>query len=278
MGRIYACVGRYAANPYTIKKACIKVYCVEELCYYIRNNAFFVDEDFFDTDLFSWLEEECDLAGLAKNLRLKYRQEKKMELVVRLLFETVHYCDEKEIEETVVLLQTNRNMPGKQRLRMRGDYLLKNNKNSVALQTYEDLIERLDLQKEKEAAGAVFHNMGVIYARMFLFEEAAVYFNKAYETDGKREHMVAYLSTFRIRMSDESYLRRIREFGNEFEATSLLENRLEQALSEYKNSDDYLRIKGIEHLHSDGNIQAFNKAMDGQLEYFKNTYRSLLEH
>ncbi len=278
MGKVYACIGRYAANPYTIKKACIHVYCVEELCYYIRNNAYFVDEDFFDNELFSWLSEECNMDSLSKELKQKYRQEKKIENVVKTLFETVHYCSDEEVLETISLLQTNRNMPGKQKLKIRGDYLLKNNKNLLALQTYEDLMERLDLKKESDAAGAVYHNMGVIYARMFLFEEAAVYFNRAYEIDGKEEHLVAYLASYRIRLSDDRYIKKLKEIGENTEAAAVLENRMEEILTSYKNSDEYIRLKGVEHLKADGNIQAFNKALDGNMEYFKDSYRGLLEH
>ena len=61
MGKIYQCIGRYAETPYTIKKTYIRVYCVEELCFYIFHNAEMIDESFAGNELIEWLAEECSL-------------------------------------------------------------------------------------------------------------------------------------------------------------------------------------------------------------------------
>jgi len=278
MGRVYACVGRYASTPYTIKKSCIHVYCVEELCYYIRNNAYFMDDDFFDADLYLWLEEECNLPQLAKNLRSRARTEKRIESTVRLLLEQVHYCSEEEIVETETLLQTNRNMPGKKKLKLRADYFLSAGKTALAMQTYEDLLVRLDVNKDPRLVAAVYHNLGVIYAKMFLFSEAADYFEKAYDLDGEQNHMICLLAAKRMMLSDESYLKAVSNIDNAYESSNILEGMLEEGLSEMKQSDEYLRIKGMSQLGEQGDHAEFQNTLSQQLEYFEDNYRSQLEH
>lgn len=278
MGRVYACVGRYASTPYTIKKSCIHVYCVEELCYYIRNNAYFMDDDFFDADLYQWLEEECNLPLLAKNLRSKARIDKRIESTVRFLLEQVHYCSEEEIVETETLLQTNRNMPGKKKLKLRADYFLSSGKTALAMQTYEDLLVRLDVSKDPRLVAAVYHNLGVIYAKMFLFSEAADYFEKAHELDGEENHMVCLLAAKRMMLSDDLYLKTVSKMENAFECSNKLEGLLEEGLSEMKQSDEYLRIKGMSQLNEQGDHTEYMNSLASQLEYFKDSYRSQLEH
>jgi len=278
MGRVYACVGRYASTPYTIKKSCIHVYCVEELCYYIRNNAYFMDDDFFDADLYSWLEEECNLPQLAKNLRSKARIDKRIECTVRFLLEQVHYCSEEEIAETETLLQTNRNMPGKKKLKLRADYFLSSGKTALAMQTYEDLLVRLDVSKDPRLVAAVYHNLGVIYAKMFLFSEAADYFEKAYELDGEQNHQICLLAAKRMMLSDESYLKNVSKMEDAYESSNILEGLLEEGMSELKQSDEYLRIKGMGQLGEQGDETEYVRSLEQQLEYFKENYRSQLEH
>ncbi|MCQ2541386.1 MAG: hypothetical protein MJ112_03710 [Lachnospiraceae bacterium] len=278
MGKVYACVGRYASTPYTIKKSCIHVYCVEELCYYIRNNAYFMDDDFFDNDLYLWLEEECNLPTLAKNLRAKARIDKRIECTARFLLESVHYCSEEEIVETETLLQTNRNMSGKKKLKLRADYFLSAGKTALAMQTYEDLLVRLDVAKDARLVAAVYHNLGVIYAKMFLFSEAADYFEKAYDLDGDKKHQICLLAAKRMSLSDDGYLKAVSKMEDAFESSNILEGMLEEGLSDMKQSDEYLRLKGMSQLGEQGDQEEYTRSLNQQLTYFKDNYRGQLEH
>ena len=277
MGNVYACVGRYAVTPYTIKKSCINIYCVEELCYYIQSNAYFIDDDFFDADLFAWLEEECSLGELSKTLKQKARIDKHVENIVRCLLENIHYCDESEIAETEKLLKANRKMPGKQKLKLRGDYFLMNNQYALAMRTYEELLLRLDDSKDISLTASVYHNIAVIYAKMFLFDEAAELFDKAFMLDGDEKHRVCQLAAYKMTLSDNLFMKRVNALGDVYNATSVLEENYSKALADLKNSDDYLRNKGMEHFRAEGNIEEYHGVLDQQIEYFKTVYRQQLK-
>jgi len=275
VGKVYACVGRYAANPYTIKKTGIHVYCVEELCYYIRNNAYFMDDDFFNNNLYSWLDEECDLKALSKLLKQKAKQDRRIEVLVRLLFEEVHYCSADELRETEGLLQTNRSIPGKQKLKIRADYFLNLGKLAMAMQTYEDLLSRLDEKKDVKLAASTYHNIGVIYAKMFIYNEAAEYFSKAYALDGNDEHQICYLAAQRMRLSDSAYMKLLQ--NNDFSVSGIVEERISAAKEELKMSDEIIKLKGIKQLNTEGAVQEYEAGLDRTLEYFMDSYRSSLE-
>ena len=69
MSKPILCIGRYAENPYHIEKIGRNVYCIEELCYCIVQNAFLLDEESFDSELFDWIDQECRLEKLSDELR-----------------------------------------------------------------------------------------------------------------------------------------------------------------------------------------------------------------
>ena len=72
MSKPILCIGTYAKTPFHIEKVGKNVYCIEELCYILVNNAFLLDEDSFGNDLFDWIEKECSLERLADELRSMY--------------------------------------------------------------------------------------------------------------------------------------------------------------------------------------------------------------
>ena len=48
MSTVILCNGNYAETPYFIAQEELRLYSVEELCYYLYKNAFLLQDDFFD--------------------------------------------------------------------------------------------------------------------------------------------------------------------------------------------------------------------------------------
>ena len=57
MGKIILCRAREAKQPLVVKDIGLKIYTLEELCYFIYNNIYFISIDFFDDDFNSFVEE-----------------------------------------------------------------------------------------------------------------------------------------------------------------------------------------------------------------------------
>ena len=53
------CQGKVAKKPYIMPYTRQKVYSLEELCYYIYNNIYTINEEFFEESLARWLREEA---------------------------------------------------------------------------------------------------------------------------------------------------------------------------------------------------------------------------
>ena len=48
--------------PYKIPDASINIYSIEELSYYLYNNAYFLDENFFSDELIDYIEKNLKLS------------------------------------------------------------------------------------------------------------------------------------------------------------------------------------------------------------------------
>lgn len=289
MGRIYQCVGHYAETAYTIKRTWIHVHCVEELCYYICNNAYLLEGDFINQEMLLWLDSECMLPALAKTLRAQIRQGVRLEDQVRLLLETVHYCPAEEIDAVVGMIAANDSMNTKQKNKIRADYFLKNERYALALQAYEELAEELqeELKMEKnerngkdekndKLMASVYYNMGVIYAHLFLFGQAGEYFKMAYEKQEKEEYQVAYLAIRRILGPDAAYLRLVGENEEYYQASRVLEDRMDKTDKNWKTSDEHMRFMEMRRLRETGSIEAYTRQVEQMNSACKERYRNMV--
>ena len=73
-----------------------------------------------------------------------------------------------------------------ERQKAKADYLLGEKRYLAALQQYQSLAGEVPAN-EKLLLARLYHNMGVACAGMFLYGQAADWFMKSYQTDGKKE-------------------------------------------------------------------------------------------
>ena len=51
MGRVYLCLGQNAELPYYFEKAKVHIWNIEELCYFIRENAWIMEPELLTKEL-----------------------------------------------------------------------------------------------------------------------------------------------------------------------------------------------------------------------------------
>ena len=69
MGSLILCHSKRAKRPYEISRVHIRVYTIEELCYYICNNLYLVDYTIMNRGLCDWLYDELELKDMGEELR-----------------------------------------------------------------------------------------------------------------------------------------------------------------------------------------------------------------
>ncbi|MBR3517752.1 MAG: hypothetical protein IKO10_15740 [Lachnospiraceae bacterium] len=276
MANVYECVGRYAQTAYTIKNTMIRVWCLEELCYYICEHAVLLDDSFASQDLLDWLAEECGLKELARQLKTTRRQSMKLESFILEILDAAHYADETEKKEIARVIRANRDMPALERSMVLAEYFLREGHYIQALDLYDELERTQAAKLGKQERAVILLNRGVVYARLFYYEEAAEYFRKSHEMGGGEIALFSYLAAKRMQLKDGEYLKFLSTLPQDYKETAEVEQELEKLRRQYGETPQNARQKELRQLKSIGNSAEFEQMTQRLLEEEKVRYRRFL--
>lgn len=243
MGKIILCRAREAKQPLVVKDIGLKIYTLEELCYFIYNNIYFISIDFFDDDFNSFVEETGQKQLVQIIADLKSRNAGLAQIVVSVL-KYVDYYSNEEIEQLSGVLGTLDSRNVYERLKARADTLLENKCYYGAVQNYAKIIEGT---YDKSLSGLfyarVYHNMGVAHARMFLYKQSVPYFEEAYKIGQHEESLKCLMAAKRLAMGNN-----IIESDDASDQEAALKSELEnwQTMQDILiHTDIYSRLKSL---------------------------------
>lgn len=275
MGRPILCIGTYAETPYYIDKIGKNVYCIEELCYCIVQNAFLLDEDSFDRELFDWIAAECSLDRLADELRNMHSKKCSMASIAGTILDYAGYNTKKEVDKTEEILRENAGMDIYKKRLSRADFLMMNGRYSMAFKEYEFLLANTPEMNNKLRA-RIEHNEGVMFARLFLFEKAEKLFLKAFEDGRNPESYIQYLTAVRMKLNDKEYVNFVADNEDVYEASLELEKRMNEAIELYSASDDKHNLGTISVIKAEGKMHEYYDMVGEQTRNIKEEYRTLV--
>lgn len=271
MGKIILCLGQIAKNPYSFEKLGVRIYSVEELCFYLEENAYLIDDDFISEGLLNWLEQECGLSELVHDLYpLIGKRNSLLEGVQKLLnyvglydaFTTQTICDQLQLDVGLSKLQKQK---------QQGDFLLKNQKYVKALIEYDLLLDELQ-ETDMSLKMTVLHNKGVALANLFAFSQAAECFEQAYQLKQSDEYFRDYLAAKRMQLSDDEYVEFVSENQNAYEVSLQLEKEVDSILEHWEQCDQYNQVKGFIDL-KEKETNLYYEEMDIRVRALKEKYR-----
>ena len=130
------------------------------------------------------------------------------------------------------------------RRKTHADFYLRKERFAHAIREYEALIEQVD-ESEHEFLGSVYHNMGIAYARQFLFEQAEEAFPQCVSCVTVTEG----ISTAMRQQNDASAGARIypeiSSMINYSDDTLRLEEEMRVAVAEWEQSDEFAEFKNM---------------------------------
>lgn len=263
MSELILCTGRLATNPYYILTGNTNVYSIEELAYFICNNVYLIDESIMSEKLCAWVSEELHLPVLSRDLMDSMKGFNTLASFVGTILEGSGYCSENEIAKVKKVLNEIGNKNEFFRRKHKADMMLDSKMYNQSIYEYKKLLSYYGTRNEApENVGAVWHNMGTAYARLFLFEDACDCFERAYELNKNDESYIQfkYAMTMVSEKSKQRLDRKVfvshdelevtKEELKEFEdsistETSKLINELKETKSAGKISDYYGEINEI---------------------------------
>lgn len=272
-------IGDYAQTAYCFEKLDIRVYCMEELCYVLKENAFLLSPDIMSDDLVSFIGEECGLSELAKELYALIRQKGTLAGFVSLILEYVGLYEEDVMRKVESTLKLSSGMTDYEKRKLRIDYLVEKKRYSTALEGYDDLLKSMELLSggEREAIGKViagtYHNKGVVCANLLRYGEAADCFRQAYDISGRRDSFMAFLSAKRMELAETDYVSFVAALDENHNETLALEKDVEEIRRGWRDTPKYASLEHMRGLRLDGDLAGYLEESRRQIEALKDSYR-----
>lgn len=233
MGSLILCHKKRAKRPYEISRVHMRIYTIEELCYYICNNLYLIDHMIMNRRLCDWLQDELDLGEMAEMLRRELDQNASLsEFVLTILKGSVIYAP-LEITKIQNLLEQLQNQKDVEKAKYKADTLLKAGEYASAILVYQSVINReRDDSVDKTFYGRIYACLGTAYGSLFLYEEAAAMYREAYHICEEPDMLKAYLYCCQRYLPEEDYLKMLSGNPVFLAMNSLVREEVERAKKE----------------------------------------------
>lgn len=272
MGRTLLCVGDYAESPYYVDAIGLHLYSMEELCYYLTENAFLLDREIVNRELVDWIDEQCGCKELGRTLYGYVNTQASVAVFVGTILEYVGYVSKQEIEKIQDYLKQNASLSSFEKEKAHADYMVSNKRYAGAQKEYHRLKKMID-PEDKVFYGRICHNEGVAFAGLMFYADAARCFKESYDLTGNKESLEAYLFAQRMGMSEQEYVSMVADEGVSKEVILDVENRFKASQTQFKASAENVHLTKIFSLRLSGNMDAYETNMYHEISQCKEKYR-----
>lgn len=183
MGRVVRCLDTgKVKQPLYAAAAGIHLYSLEELSYFLQHFLYLIEDDFFDTGLIRFLQEEMNRRDLAELVISRVSQVSPVVLAGELALSIgdMDETERKEMKEKVTVFQK---LPDSGKKKLQADLFLKQKEYDRAAELYQQLLQA-DLQRKirlnDEETGMIYRSLGRIYMTAFEWKAAGDALSKAY--------------------------------------------------------------------------------------------------
>lgn len=212
MGELLICHETIASLPYYAEGAGVNIYSMEELCYYIAGNTYILDASFMNEELCTWIEKQMGLYKLAEKLRDIMRSQGLLSNFVLAILEHTGYSTMQEMQDIILTLRQMEEKSDFECGKIRADQLMEKKKYLGAIYEYKRLLASGEAEQASDLlVGNIWHNLGTAYARLFLFEEAARCYDRAYSLNQSGESLKACLMSYRCMHDEDSFVQKAME-------------------------------------------------------------------
>jgi len=277
---VMVCVGDYAQEPYVLPKLGVRVYCMEELCYCLKENAFLLDCSLMNDELLDFIRKACGLPGLAKALQPLTRGPGTFSDFVGRIMNYVGLYDPETVRQVEETLKAGSGLSDYEKLKLQTDYLAEQKHYEEALKSYDRLLARIRENQEMEVPALqaltadILHNKGVIHARQMLYGQAAEFFYQAWKTSGEQQAYFAdYLAARRMQLPERDYVALVAECPEQYRASLELERALEITEQTWRETPEYKRLAQLRARRAGGELSEYCEETDRILQALKNDYR-----
>lgn len=274
MGELILCKQPIAANPFYLEEMSLNIYSLEELSYLIHNNVYLLNSDFISTDICHWIGRELGQKELEKQLLDAIKDNVPLHVFVGHILVSSAYLTKQEIRSVLEIITSFENKSEIERRKMRADRLMSRKKYIDAIYEYEDMLDSDVLKKgAREFEGDVWHNLGVAYAKLFFFDEAAHCFEEAYIRNRKVISMRQMLASYRCNKNERRFEEAVRKFFIPEDVVNAVKEEVSAISRQEEIAEFDKRINEL--LERNDNAERFDDEARALLEKWKAEYNRL---
>lgn len=264
--------------PYHIEELNINIYSIEELAYYLYNNVYFINRDFFNETLIAHIRDVWNMEELSEKLhRHLAMNDNYAECVITVVKAAAYYSDD-EVGDLELLLDKIGDKSLEERKILRAQTFMERGKYSAACRIYREIIDsHRKGNVSGESMAKVWYNMGIIDAHRFMYGNAAECFERSEEIVKDNETEEKFIQCCVLGRLE----RRLERFAVRYNISDEKIERIRLRIIENKNSikEDDSTVKLNNSLIFDGsvNLDEYYRNIDSVLEGWKNEYREEME-
>lgn len=206
MGNIILCRKKKANIPYEITRIHKRIHTIEELCYYLTQNIYLVDNTIMNDQFCKWLAEELALTQLSNEIKEALLERCGRENFILMIVKYTNIYTQSDLNHLEDILIKIKDKKDVEIRKAKADNLLENGEIEEAILVYQAILrENWDETIAKEFYGKVYACLGAAYGKCFLYDEAMEMYDQAFQICNDPVLVKCYLYAAKNALEDKEY-------------------------------------------------------------------------
>lgn len=201
-----------AKHPFYIGSVSVRLWSVEELCWFLHRYPALIDEHVVSLALTRWLAEEFHITETAVKMERGLKNGGGADDFLIPLFEDADYLPPRELQAYAAKLREIRAAGLAGRMKMKADAMVRNRRYGRGVSLYYQAAAAAHEQDRKLKA-KIWHNCGTALMQLLEYEEACRAFRKALDENETPEETRAYLTAVYLSQPEEVFQREAEHAG-----------------------------------------------------------------
>lgn len=262
--------------PLDMKMSGMRIYSLEELCWYLAENVYAITMELFDETMFYWMDKVTGNHSLALALRNYKEGGKPLKEIVRLLLNSVDYLSNSEIAYVYNKLSEIERQNPAEHAKMAADNYCKFGRYMAALKTYHHVVYQMehvynnDVTRQFKAE--TWHNMGIAFMKLHNVGAAAACMQKAFGLVKDQSFLEPYIYTLQLLGAQDRILETARQENIPASMIDEILAKYQKARAAYETSERGGRLKAGLALKKEQGLEDYSRYVETYLENEKKKY------
>jgi hypothetical protein len=276
MGKLILCSGTRTNRPYGFSSGGIRVYSIEELCYYLYQHIYLIEEELFSEELIDWIQTELKLTERAEKLRQLKNIHADAKTLVTVILCSADYYTEYEIKSFLKELDSIAGMPKIKRNCIKANNYLEQSQYKEAEAEYERLlIAKEAAELSPEDYGDILHNLAISKLHTVGYRAATDLLEQAYNRNRKEETLLQYLYSIYLNDHEELYRSKLEEYQVSEELRLQIEDMMQKKKEEALQCGLMAEVQKLKQSKLQGNMDEFYQRAEELIDGWKAKIRQI---